>query len=314
MNDFHTPVLLQEAIDFLKVKKGSKYIDATLGGGGHSKKILELGGIVLGIDQDEDAISYVKSQPIRQTQGEKSTHSANSGREVKIWDNLTLALGNFKNIDKIARLKDFSRASGILFDLGVSSFQLENPERGFSYQKEGPLDMRMDKKLKVQAADLLNILTKGELDELFFKLGEENNSRTISDGIVRARGIKPIRTTGDLVLIIQESLGKKGRTSALKRSFIAKRIFQALRIAVNDELNSLREVLLAAYSLLDKKGRVAVISFHSLEDRIVKNAFKEFELKNMGRIITKKPIVPSLLEIERNSRSKSAKLRVFEKI
>ena len=174
--------------------------------------------------------------------------------------------------------------------------------------------MRMDKKLKVQAADLLNILTKGELDELFFKLGEENNSRTISDGIVRARGIKPIRTTKDLVLVIQESLGKKGRTSALKRSLIAKRIFQALRIAVNDELNSLREVLLAAYSLLDKKGRVAVISFHSLEDRIVKNAFKEFELKNMGRIITKKPVVPSLLEIERNSRSKSAKLRVFEKM
>lgn len=298
MNDFHTPVLLQEAIDFLKVKKGSKYIDATLGGGGHTKEILERGGEVLGIDVDEDALNYVQENLKSQISNLK----------------LKLARGNFKNIDKIARLKDFSRVSGILFDLGVSSFQLENPERGFSYQKEGPLDMRMDKELKVQAADLLNILTKGELDELFFKLGEENNSRTISDGIIRARGIKPIRTTGDLVLIIQESLGKKGRTSALKRSFIAKRIFQALRIAVNDELNSLREVLPAAYSLLDRKGRVAVISFHSLEDRIVKNAFKEFELKNMGRIITKKPIVPSLLEIERNSRSKSAKLRVFEKI
>jgi len=305
MNDFHKPVLLQEVIDFLRVRKGSKYIDATLGGGGHSEKILELGGIVLGIDQDEDAINYVKNQPIRQAQGEKL--------KIKNRNNLTLTHGNFKNIDKIAHLKGFDKVSGILFDLGVSSFQLENPERGFSYQKEGPLDMRMDKKLKVQAADLLNILTKGELDELFFKLGEENNARIISDGIVRARGIKSIKTTEDLVSVIQESLGKKGRTSAFDRSAIAKRIFQALRIAVNDELNNLKEALPGAYTLLDKRGRLVVISFHSLEDRIVKNTFKEFESKDMGKVITKKPIVASFLEIEKNSRSKSAKLRVFEK-
>ena len=298
MNDFHKPVLLQEVIDFLRVKRGSKYIDATLGGGGHSKKILEQGGIVLGIDQDEDAIQFVKK---------------NFKFEILNFK-LVLVKGNFKNIDEIAHLKGFDKVSGILFDLGVSSFQLENPQRGFSYQKEGPLDMRMDKKLKVQAADLLNILTKGELNELFFKLGEENNARIISDGIVRARGIKPIRTTEDLVSVIQESLGKKGRTSAFDRSKVAKRIFQALRIAVNDELNNLKEALPGAYTLLDRRGRLVVISFHSLEDRIVKNTFKEFESKNMGKIITKKPIVPSFLEIERNSRSKSAKLRVFEKI
>jgi len=298
MNSFHTPVLLKEVIDFLRVKKGSKYIDATLGGGGHSEKILELGGIVLGIDQDEDAIEYVKNQ--------KS--------EIKNRNNLTLARGNFKEIDKIAHSKSFDKVFGILFDLGVSSFQLENPERGFSYLKEGPLDMRMDKKLKVQAADLLNILTKGELDELFFKLGEERNARIISDAIVRARGIKSIRTTEDLVSVIQESLGKKGRTSALERRLIAKRIFQALRIAVNDELNNLREALPDAYTLLDGRGRLVVIGFHSLEDRIVKNTFKEFESRNMGKIITKKPIVPNFLEIKNNSRSKSAKLRVFEKI
>ena len=298
MNDFHKPVLLQEVIDFLRVKRGSKYIDATLGGGGHSKKILEQGGIVLGIDQDEDAIQFVKK---------------NFKFEILNFK-LVLVKGNFKNIDEIAHLKGFDKVSGILFDLGVSSFQLENPQRGFSYQKEGPLDMRMDKKLKVQAADLLNILTKGELDELFFKLGEENNARIISDGIVRARGIKPIRTTEDLVSVIQESLGKKGRTSAFDRSKVAKRIFQALRIAVNDELNNLKEALPGAYTLLDRRGRLVVISFHSLEDRIVKNTFKEFESKNMGKIITKKPIVPSFLEIEKNSRSKSAKLRAFEKI
>ncbi len=298
MNNFHTPVLLQEAIDFLKVKKGSKYIDATLGGGGHSEKILELGGIVLGVDQDEDAIKYIKN--------EKS--------KIKNRDNLTLTLGNFKNIDKIAHLQGFEEVCGVLFDLGVSSYQLENPQRGFSYQKEGPLDMRMDKRLKVQAADLLNILTKGELDELFFKLGEERNARIISDGIVRARRITPVRTTEDLVLVIKRSLGKKGRTSAFERGIIAKKIFQAIRIAVNDELNNLREALPAAYTLLGKKGRLVVISFHSLEDRIVKNTFKEFELKNMGKVITKKPITPTPEEIEENSRSKSAKLRVFEKI
>ncbi len=291
MNDFHKPVLLQEVIDFLRVKKGLKYIDATLGGGGHSEKILGLGGFVLGIDQDEDSIKHVKNRT-----------------------NLTLALGNFKEIGKIAHLKGFKKVSGILFDLGVSSFQLDNPERGFSYQKMGPLDMRMSKKLKVQAADLLNILTKGELDELFFKLGEENYARIISDGIIRTRRIKPIKTTEDLILIIRESLGKKGRTSAFERSAIAKRIFQALRIAVNDELNSLKEALPAALELLIKGGRVVAISFHSLEDRIVKNTFKEFELKNMGKVITKKPIVASFLEIESNSRSKSAKLRVFERI
>jgi len=298
MNDFHTPVLLQEVIDFLRVKKGSKYIDATLGGGGHAKEILERGGEVLGIDVDQDALNYVQENLKSQISNLK----------------LKLAQGNFKEIDKIAHLKGFDKVSGILFDLGVSSFQLENSQRGFSYQKEGPLDMRMNKKLKVQAADLLNILTKGELDELFFKLGEENSARIISDAVVRARGIKPIRTTEDLVSVVQESLGKKGRTSALERRLIAKRIFQALRIAVNDELNNLREALPGAYTLLDNGGRVVVISFHSLEDRIVKNTFKELESKNMGRIITKKPIVPSFLEIKKNSRSKSAKLRVFEKI
>lgn len=310
MNEFHKPVLLQEVIDFLRVKKGSRYIDTTLGGGGHAFEILKLGGIVLGIDFDQDAIEYTKFR----IQNSPASASEAGRAEFRIDKDIFLIQGNFKEIDKIARLKNFNKVSGILFDLGVSSFQLENPQRGFSYQKEGPLDMRMDKKNKVQAADLLNILTKGELDELFFKLGEERNARIISDAIVRARGIKPIRTTGDLVLVIQESLGEKGRISAFDRSKVAKRIFQALRIAVNDELNNLREALPRAYMLLGGRGRIVAISFHSLEDRIIKNIFKEFESKNMGKVITKKPVVASFLEIEKNRRSKSARLRVFEKI
>ena len=303
MNDFHRPVLLQEVIDFLRVKKGSKYIDATLGGAGHAIAILKRGGILLGIDCDQDAIDYTKKK-----------WKVESGKWRIQEKNLTFAQGNFREIDKIAHLQGFEGVCGVLFDLGVSSYQLENPQRGFSFQKVGPLDMRMDKKLKIQAADLLNILTKGELDELFFKLGEERNARIISDGIIRARRITPVRTTEDLVLVIKKSLGKKGRTSAFERGLIAKRIFQALRIAVNDELNNLKEALPGAYALLEKNGRLVVISFHSLEDRIVKNKFKEFELRNMGKIITKKPITPSPEETWENSRSKSAKLRVFEKI
>ena len=298
MNRFHTPVLLKEVLGFLRVKRGARYIDATLGGGGHSKKILELGGIVLGIDQDEDAIKYVKNQKSK----------------IKNRDNLILALGNFKNINEIAHLKGFDRVSAVLFDLGVSSYQLENPQRGFSYQKEGPLDMRMDRRLGVKAADLLSILTKRELYELFSKLGEEHNAWVISENIVRARGIKPIKTTEDLVLLIGETLGEKGRVSALLRRLIAKRVFQALRIAVNDELNNLKEALPEVYSLLDKKGRLIVISYHSLEDRIVKNTFKNFKLKGMGIIVTKKPVVADMEEIKENKRSKSAKLRVFVKV
>lgn len=303
MNRFHTPVLLKEVLDFLRVKKGSKYIDATLGGGGHTIQILERGGILLGIDCDQDAIDYTR----RKWKVES--------RKWKIQEkNLTLALGNFKDIDKIALLKSFSKVSAVLFDLGVSSHQLEKSERGFSYLKTGPLDMRMDKELRVKAADLLSILTKGELYELFSKLGEERFAWIISNGIVRTRGIKPIKTTKDLVILIEEALGKKGQTSVLRRGLIAKRVFQALRIAVNDELNNLKEALPKAYTLLEGGGRLMVISFHSLEDRIVKNAFKDLKLKNIGKIITKKPVVPSIEEITKNSRSKSAKLRVFERI
>ena len=245
----------------------------------------------MGIDVDQDAINYIK----------------NKISNIKNSENLTLARGNFRDIDKIAHLngfdhvkRGFGKVSGILFDLGVSSYQLETASRGFSFQKEGPLDMRMDKDLGVRAMDLIKILTKGELYEIFSKFGEENRAWAISERIVSTRKMKPIETTKDLVNVI-------GYNSAMK-------IFQALRIVVNDELNAIEDALPRAVRLLEDDGRLAVISFHSLEDRIVKRAFINFEEKKLGKIITKKPIVPSEEEITRNRRARSAKLRIFERM
>src|SRR3989338_69188 len=233
MNNFHVSVLLKEAIDYLNVEKNNKYIDATLGGSGHSFEILKHGGIVLGIDADSDAIKFV---------------SRRWKIESRKWnideENLKIVQGNFRDIDEIARLNNFENVDGIIFDLGVSSYQIDTKDRGFSFQKTGPLDMRMDKNLSVKAADLINILTKGELYELFTKLGEEHSALAISDNIVRARRVKPIKTTEDLVSVIAQALGfEKGRISDKMKSKIASKVFQALRIAVNDELNSLREAL-----------------------------------------------------------------------
>lgn len=297
MSKFHISVLLQEIIEGLRVEKGKKYIDATIGGGGHAFEILKKGGIVLGIDVDEDAIKHV---------GEEWKIKS---RELNIQEeNLVLAKGNFREIDKIAHLKGFDKISGIIFDLGVSSHQLETAERGFSFQRVGPLDMRMDKGLAVNAGDLINVLKKGELYELFTKLGEESNPRSILERIISARQVKPIKTARELAEIIEGN--SAGGFSRINR---ATKIFQALRIAVNDELNALKEALPKAIELLETNGRVLVISFHSLEDRIVKEIFLREEKENPGKIITKKPVRPTVEEISLNRRSRSAKLRIFEK-
>lgn len=293
MNTYHTSVLLNETIDLLNVEPGKRYIDGTLGGGGHTGQILEQGGEVLGLDFDEDALRFVSN---------KLKSHIDAGK-------LKIAKGNFKNIDKLATDAGFTEVDGVLFDLGVSSHHFDTPERGFSVQKEGPLDMRMDQDLGVKAADLLNILTKGELYELFTKFGEERFAYAISNSIVRARQVKRIETTTDLVGIINRVV-PKGREQINP----ATRVFQALRIVVNDELNNIEEALPKALALLKKNGRIAVISFHSLEDRIIKNTFREWEEKGLGTIITKKPIVPTEEEIEKNNRSRSSKLRVFEKV
>jgi len=296
MNNYHKSVLLQEAIENLNIRAGEKYIDGTLGGGGHTFEILKRGGKVLGIDVDTDAFEFVKND------------LGSRIKDLKIGEDLVLIKGNFRDIDKIAKANGFDTVAGILLDLGISSHHVDTAERGFSFQKEGPLDMRMDNDLGVTAGDLVNGLTKGELIELFTKFGEEGFARVISNSIVNARKVKRIDTTTELAQIIKKAVpfSKKGIHPATKA-------FQALRIAVNDELNSIIEVLPKAVKLLMPGGRLTIISFHSLEDRIVKQLFIEFEGKELGTIITKKPIVPTEEEIEANNRSRSSKLRVFEK-
>lgn len=297
MDNYHKSVLLHEAIELLDIQKGKKYIDATLGGGGHTFEILQRGGKVLSLDTDEDAIAHVEEKI--------------KNNEAKIKSNkeeLIVRQGNFRDIDTIARENGFEKVSGILFDLGVSSHQLDVGKRGFSIAQEGPLDMRMTTALSVTAKDLVNGLTKSELTELFEKFGEEHFARKIASYIVDARRKKPIETTKELADLIKRANYKENKIHP------ATRVFQALRIAVNDELHSIREALPKALSLLEKEGRIVVISFHSLEDRIVKHTFSGFAQNGYGEIITDKPIIPSENEVNENSRARSAKLRVFKKL
>jgi 16S rRNA (cytosine1402-N4)-methyltransferase len=297
MSDYHKTVLQKEAIDGLNVKVGGRYIDATLGGGGHSFEILKRGGEVLGLDVDQEAIDYVWKQI--KNQKSKFKEKVNGIRLVK---------GNFANIDKLAKENGFENIAGAVFDLGVSSHQLDTPERGFSFQTESTLDMRMDRDLSIKAYDLINGLTKKELYEILTKFGEERFAWIISESIVSARQVAPIRTTRELSEIIRKATRIKD-----KKINPATKTFQALRIVVNDEVNNLSDGLAVIFDLLKSKGRIVVISFHSLEDRVVKNQFREWSERDLGEIVTKKPITPTVLEISQNKRARSAKLRVFEK-
>jgi 16S rRNA (cytosine1402-N4)-methyltransferase len=296
MNDYHKTVLLKEAIDYLNIDKGKIYIDATLGGGGHTFEILKRGGRVIGIDADEEALEYAgKDLRVKI-------------KDLRIGNDVFLVKGNFKDVDKIVRENKIKKISGAIFDLGVSSHQLESAERGFSIMKEGPLDMRMDRDLSVKAEGLINILTDRELVELFEKYGEEGFARLIAKGIVRERKISPIKTTTELVEIVKRVV-PKFKTDINP----ATKVFQALRIAINDELNSLKESLPKVYELLNNGGRISVITFHSLEDRIIKHQFKDWEDLGLGKVITKKPVIPTEAELKENRRARSSKLRVFEK-
>lgn len=290
MNRYHTSVLLHEALSFLNPESGGKYIDATLGGGGHALEVVKSGGRLLGIDMDQEAIDYVK-----QILGENNEKY-----------NFEVCKGNFRDLGEIARKNNFDKVNGILFDLGVSGHQFDTPLRGFSCQKEGPLDMRMDVDLAVRAKDLVNVLSRDQLYKLFTELGEERFAYVIANAIVKARRIKTFENTSELVDLI-----KRVTPGGID---ISARIFQALRCAVNDELNNLRLALPQAFDLLNKNGRIVVISFQSLEDRIVKNQFIKWSGENKGIILTRKPVTPGEEEIENNYRSRSAKLRVFQKI
>jgi len=290
----HQPVLKNEVLKYLAPSAGEKFIDCTFGFGGHSFEILKKikpNGQLLGIEADEKEIAISKKDGLDK--------------------NLTLVQGNFSELGKIARENNFSPVSGILFDLGFSSWQIEASGRGFSFQKDEPLDMRLDTRGEMTAERIINSWPKEKLALIFKEYGEERRAHRIADRIYRFRKTNRIRTTGQLVEIIRRAVPFSGQR---KKIHFATKVFQALRIAVNDELDNLARALPQALELSERKGRLAIISFHSLEDRLVKNFFREESKKNNLKILTKKPVRPSREEATGNPRSRSAKMRAAVKI
>jgi len=289
----HIPVFLNEVLDLLCIKSEGVYIDCTIGEGGHAEAILNIihpKGFLIGIDCDKSVLEIAES------------------RLGKFACSLKLVHDNFLNITDICSRLNIEAVDGIIFDVGMSSYQIDNPERGFSFNKNGPLDMRMDRSSNLTAQSLINNLSYDELAEIFFKYGEERYSKRIASRIITERKKGSIQTTGELVTIIKKAI-------PLKRYRIhpGTRIFQALRIATNNELEDLSAAVTHGFSLLKKEGRMCIISFHSLEDRIAKNKFREFKMNGQAKIITKKPLIPTKEEVNKNIRSRSAKLRVVEK-
>lgn len=287
----HIPVLAKEVIDFLDPKPGRSFIDGTVGQGGHAQLLLERvipGGRLLAIDQDMENLVMAKKRL-----------AAYATQVVFLHD-------SYANIKQLAYAHDFSQVDGIFLDLGFSSAHLQNAKRGFSFQMEGPLDMRYNQDQQLTAREILSGWTKQELQELFLVYGEELRAENIAQAIVQRRKISPLQTTTELADLVCSVVPKRGKIHP------ATRIFQALRIAVNSELEQLKQVLPQTLDLLKPEGRLAIISFHSLEDRIVKRFFKDHQGKELS-ILTKKVIVPTTEEQKENPRCRSAKLRVAEK-
>jgi 16S rRNA (cytosine1402-N4)-methyltransferase len=292
----HIPVLVEEVMMFLRCEPGQTYVDATLGGGGHAREILRQtapDGVVIGVEWDEDAISEARKalDPF--------------GDRVKMFRE------NFIHLPDLLKAMKVEEVDGILLDLGLSSFQLEKGERGFSFKGEGPLDMRMDQRVERTAADLVNYLSSEELETILAEYGEERWANRIAKVIVRERNRSPIRTTQALRKIVYQAIPKRFQS---KKIDPATRTFQALRIKVNDELENLRRILGIRWNFLRRGGRMCVISFHSLEDRMVKETFRKLEIERMMHVLTKKPVTPSEEERKRNPRSRSAKLRCAERV
>ena len=305
----HKSVLLNETIDGLNIKPDGIYVDGTLGGGGHAYEVCRrLGekGSIVGIDQDAAAIE------------------AASARLKDFGEKVTIVRSNYCDMKSKLHELGIDKVDGIVLDLGVSSYQLDTAERGFSYREDAPLDMRMDTRQKMTARDIVNDYTEADLYRVIRDYGEDKFAKNIAKHIVQARAVKPVETTAELSEIIRASIPMKFQK---KSGHPAKRTFQAIRIELNKELDVLRDSLDDMIDLLNPGGRLCIITFHSLEDRIVKSAFRKNEnpctcppdfpvcvcgKKSKGSIITKKPILPSEEELEYNSRSKSAKLRIFE--
>lgn len=306
----HVSVLLNECIENLNIKPDGIYVDGTMGGAGHSLEIvkkLSEKGMLIGIDRDEEALAVAKER-------------------LKEFNNVKYVHDNHDNIDEIIKNLNIKGVDGILLDLGVSSYQIDEKTRGFTYMDDGPLDMRMDKSQKLTAEYIVNNYKEQDLARIIFEYGEEKFSRKIARNICEYRKNKKIETTGELVKIIEKSIPGKFRE---KNSHPAKRTFQAIRIEVNNEIEPLYNTIKNSITALNSKGRLCVITSHSLEDRMVKKAYVDAEGKctcpkdlpycvcgnvSLGKIITKKPILPTEKEMQENSRSRSAKLRVFEKI
>ncbi len=305
----HYSVLLSESIEGLNIKEDGIYIDATLGYGGHSSEILKKipKGHLYSFDQDKEAIEF------------------SNNRLSKIGNNFTIIHSNFVNMVEELEKLNINKVDGILFDLGLSSPQIDEKERGFSFMIDSPLDMRMNREDKTTAKDIINNYSYDELLNIFYSYGEEKMSKQIAKNIISERENKEINTTKELVDIIKNAVGAK----YFNNSHPERNIFQAIRIEVNNELNTLRTILPKAINILNTGGRISVITFHSLEDRIVKQAFKKAsdvnelvkglpeipsEYKPLIKLINKKPIIPSSKELEENTRSKSAKLRIIERL
>jgi 16S rRNA (cytosine1402-N4)-methyltransferase len=311
----HVPVLLKEAIDFLAVRRGGTYIDATVGLGGHSLEIAKrLGapGHLIGFDKDPAALEIAWARlkaGSSAAQNQQARSARNDSAVERGWPETRLIHGSFA---AIAERSGMRSADGILADLGVSSLQFGDPARGFSFQAEGPLDMRMDPHSEPTAEQVVNQFDERELADLIYEFGEERRSRRIARAIVRSR---PIRTTVQLSEIVSAAARpmKLGHPN-YDRIHPATRTFQALRIVVNRELDDLRKLLEVAPRLLKPSGRLVVISFHSLEDRIVKDAMREGARLGHYKLLTKKPVTPSNDEIDRNPRARSAKLRAAERV
>ena len=304
----HIPVLLEECISGLNIKEDGIYVDGTLGGAGHSKKILEKlssKGTLIGIDRDKEALSVVQER-------------------LKDYQNIKYVHGNHDEIKEILESLEIDGVDGILLDLGVSSYQLDEASRGFSYTQDAPLDMRMDKTSSLTAEYVVNNYSEEKLANIIFDYGEEKFSRKIANRICEYRKSKKIETTKELTSIIERAIPG----FAKKEGHPAKRTFQAIRIEVNNEIEPLYNTIKDCIDVLNSKGRLCVITFHSLEDRAVKNAFADAGgkctcpgdlpycvcgYKSLGKIVSRKPILPTEEEMNRNSRSRSAKLRIFEK-
>ncbi len=294
----HLPVLVEEVLSYFNFRPGGIYVDATVGAGGHARRILEKSsptGKLIGLDWDASAIARAK-----QTLG-------------SFGERFQLVKKNFRDLKEVLNSLSIPAVDGILMDLGVSSEQLDNPERGFSFRWDAPLDMRMDQESPLTAQEMIRRLSVEDMDRILRELGEERWASRIAKAIARQRQRRPLRTTGELVAIIRKAIPPY-RT----RLHPATRTFQALRIAVNEELANLEAFLKDCPGLLKPGGRIGIISFHSLEDRIVKTCFREWGKRKEGenplfRILTPKPVVPSMEEIRSNPRARSARLRVAEK-